>query len=279
MTLDKIATPFERRRVIEYGKDGNKVVHHWYEVQQVDGAIYKTRDSPNEYGAPQFKLCIFFDGIQSGLRWQWMSYPERYTVEQIIDVAKRDCVDSMTAMLDDLYGLIKAGKYIGNAQIEFVRQFDTVAAECFAKHMESFYAKKKEDERRKQQEREAESVAKKARQQAELKAAKAMYFGWADAMSPMRFGKIDAVLSTLIRCDGKIMTRRTFVIRAVKDGWMPKRMDGVTSWYRGRQSNPRTEYRLVREDLGYKVSKTEFDFALYIVEHKEALNEWTLSLV
>ena len=28
MTLDKITTPFERRRVIENGKDGNKVVRH-----------------------------------------------------------------------------------------------------------------------------------------------------------------------------------------------------------------------------------------------------------
>ena len=45
MTLDKITTPFKRRRVIEYGKDGNKVVRHWYEVQHVIGTLYKTKDS------------------------------------------------------------------------------------------------------------------------------------------------------------------------------------------------------------------------------------------
>ena len=35
MTLNNLMTPFERRRVIEYGKDGNKVVRHWYDVQHV----------------------------------------------------------------------------------------------------------------------------------------------------------------------------------------------------------------------------------------------------
>lgn len=276
MTLQELMTPFERRRVIEYGKDGNKVVHHWYEVQQVDGAIYKTRDFPDEHGTPQFKLCIFFEGIQNGLRWQWMSHPGRYTVEQIMDAAKRDCVDSMTTMLADLFGRIEAEKFIGNAQIEFVRQFDPTAADRFAKHREDYYAKKEEDERRRQQECEAEAAAEKARQQAELEAAKAKYLGWADTMSPMRFGKVDGVLGSLVRCDGKVMTRREFVIQAVKDGWTPEQRDGVTSWYGSRwepkQSKPKTEYCLVKENFSYKVSKTEFDFALYIVEHKEVWN-------
>lgn len=273
MTLDKIVTPFERRRVIEYGKDSNKAVHHWYEVQQVNGTIYKTQDFPDKYGAPQFKLCVFFDGVQNGLCWKWISYPDRYTIEQIMDAAKRDCVDSMTNMLADLSGRIDAGKFIGNAQIEFVRQFDTVAANRFAKYREDYYAKTEEDERRRKQERETESAAEKARQQAELETAKAKYLGWADAMSPMRFGKVDAVLSSLIRCEGKIVTRREFVIQAIKDGWAPERRDGATNWYGGRwepkQSKPRTEYLLVRENLSYEVSKTEFDFALYIVGHKE----------
>lgn len=275
MTLDKITTPFERRRVIEYGKDGNKVVHHWYEVQQVDGAIYKTRNFPDENGAPQFKLCIFFEGIQNGLRWQWMAHPDRYSVEQIMDAAKRDCVDSMATLLADLFGRIEAGKFIGNSQIEFVRQFDPTAADRFAKHRENYYAKKKEDERRRRQEREAEEAAEKARQQAELKVVKAKYFGWADTMSPLRFGKVDAVLGSLVRCGGKVMTRREFVIQAVKDGWMPERENGVTSWYGSKwepkQSKPKTEYLLVKENSSYKVSKTEFDFATHIVKHKEAI--------
>lgn len=49
MTLNNLMTPFERRRVIEYGKDGNKVVRHWYDVQHVIGSLYKSKDFPNDW--------------------------------------------------------------------------------------------------------------------------------------------------------------------------------------------------------------------------------------
>ena len=60
MTLDKITTPFERRRVIEYGKDGNKVVRHWYEVQHVVGSLYKSENTQSEWNGLECKLFIFF---------------------------------------------------------------------------------------------------------------------------------------------------------------------------------------------------------------------------
>lgn len=272
MTLAELTTPFERRRVIEYGVDSNKVVRHWYEVQHVIGSLYKSKDTQNQYGEQEFKLIIFFDAKCDGLMFEWMSHPERYTVEQVADTMRRCQVDSATHMLVDLNDRVKQDKFIGNAQIEFFRQFDSAAAERYVQHRLDYYARKEADEaecRRVEDEQEAEE---KARQLAELEAAKARYLGWADSMSPMRFGKADGVLGSLVRCDGKIMTRREFVIQVVKDGWMPEQRDGVTSWYRGRESKPRTEYCLVRENYSYKVSKTEFDFALYIVEHKEALN-------
>ena len=30
MSLSNLNTPYERRRIIHYGIDGNKVVRHWY---------------------------------------------------------------------------------------------------------------------------------------------------------------------------------------------------------------------------------------------------------
>lgn len=275
MTLDQISTPFERRRVIEYGKDGNKVVRHWYEVQQVAGSIYKTRNFPDEWGVPNFKLCIFFDGVHDGLMWQWMSRPEHWTAEGMSNSAKRYKMDSMTSMLADLLSRMDEGRFIGNAEIEFARQFDKTAAEKFAQHRLDYYARKEAEERERRRVLEEQEAAEKARQQAELEAAKAKYLGWADAMSPMRFGKVDAVLGSLVRCDGKVITRREFVIQAVKDGWMPEQKDGVTSWYGSKwepkQSKPRTEYCLARDNYSYKVSKTEYDFALHLMEHKEIL--------
>ena len=60
MTLDNLTTPFERRRVIEYGADGNKVVRRWYEVQHVIGSLYKSKDTPDDRGELEFKLFVFF---------------------------------------------------------------------------------------------------------------------------------------------------------------------------------------------------------------------------
>lgn len=75
---------------------------------------------------------------------------------------------------------------------------------------------------------------------------------------------------------------RRRVIEYGKDGnkvvrhWVPQKKDGVTSWYkRGgeyKESNPRTEYELHKEGVVYvyKISKTEYDFAVYLVEHGAA---------
>ena len=46
MTLSELNTPFERHRVIQYGKDGNTPVRHWYEMQHITGPLYKGREEP-----------------------------------------------------------------------------------------------------------------------------------------------------------------------------------------------------------------------------------------
>ena len=242
MTLDQLITPFERRRVIEYGKDGNKVVRHWYEVQHVIGTLYKTKETKNERGDLLFNLVIFFDDKSDG----------------------RCQIDSAAHMYMSLNDRMEQNKFIGAADIEFFRQFDRAAAERYAQYRLDYYARKEVAERERRLALEEQEAAEKARQQAKLEAAKAKYHGWADTMSPIRFGKVDAILGSLVRCNGKVMTRREFVVQAVRDGWMPEQRDGVT-----RQGKPRMEYRLVKENLSYTVSKTEFDFAKYYVEHRE----------
>lgn len=276
MTLDQLTTPFERRRVIEYGKDSNKVVRHWYEVQQVDGAIYKTRNFPDEWGTPQFKLCIFFDGVQDGLCWQWMHQPDRWTVDGMRNSAKRYSVDSMPAILADMFSRMEGERFIGNAEIEFVRQFDQTAAERFSKYKLDYIFRREENARQGRLVREAEEAAKKAEKRVAEEAEKAKYFGWADTMTPLRFGKARAKLEGLIRSDGKLYQLRDFIVSLVKDGWEPVKRDSVTSWYGSKwdpkESKPRTEYVLLRDNYSYKVSKTEYDFAVYLTEHKEVLN-------
>ena len=177
MTLNNLMTPFERRRVIEYGKDGNKVVRHWYDVQHVIGSLYKSKDFPNDWGELEFKLFVFFDGKCDGLRFEWLSHPECYTVERVADTMCRCRVDSMTHMYLELNDRMEQDKFIGNAEIEFIRQFDPAAADRYAKHREDFYARRAEQERTKALARQAEKDANRAKAQAELAAEKAKYLG------------------------------------------------------------------------------------------------------
>ena len=276
MTLDNLVTPFERRRVIEYGRDGQKVVRHWYDVQHVVGSLYRSKEFPNHQGELEFKLFVFFDGKCDGLQFEWLSHPERYTVEQVADTMRRCQVDSIAHMYIELDDRMKQNKFIGNAQIEFIRQFDSAAADRYAQHREDFYARKAEQERTKALARQAEEDAKRAKEQAELAAEKAKYLGWVDNMTPLRFGQVAALMDSSIRADGKIMTRREFIINCIKDGWKPQKKDGVTSWYkRGgefKESSPRTEYKLHKEGVVYKISKIEYDFAVYLTEHGAASN-------
>ena len=61
-TLEQLDTPYERRRVIEYGVDGNKVVRHWHDVQHIAGPLYKSKEEKNKYGEQEMDLYLFFEG-------------------------------------------------------------------------------------------------------------------------------------------------------------------------------------------------------------------------
>ena len=141
------------------------------------GSLYKSKDFPNDWGELEFKLFVFFDGKCDGLRFEWLSHPECYTVERVADTMCRCRVDSMTHMYLELNDRMEQDKFIGNAEIEFIRQFDPAAADRYAKHREDFYARRAEQERTKALARQAEKDANRAKAQAELAAEKAKYLG------------------------------------------------------------------------------------------------------
>ena len=275
MTLEELDTPFERRRVIGYGADGNKVVRHWYDVQNVAGSLYKSRTTQDRHGQAKCGLFIFFPGVEDGLELETARYPDRITVERAVEVIRQGGFDSAQHMIDAFNERVEKDVFIGNAQIEFIRQFDPGAAGRFAQHRAAFYARREEQERQERLARQAEKEAEEARRQAELDSLKALYLGWADGMTPLRFSRVDATLGSLCRDDGKVMTRRDFVIARVRDGWTPQKDEGVTTWYGSRwepkQSKPKTVYKLAKDNLCYTVSKTEHDFALYLAGHMEVL--------
>lgn len=238
MTLENLTTPFERRRTIKYGADGNKVVRHWYNVQHVSGPLYKGEDHANEYGEPEFELFIFFPGADTGLLYQRMCHPDWFTAEKLMASVEREHFDSLEHMIAEFDSRMENDQFIGNAQIEFIRQFNQERAARYAQYRLEYYARREKKEQQKQLAEQAEEAKKAAVQKAELAAEKAKYLGWVDDMTPLRFGQITAFMNTRIRVDGEVMTKREFVINSIKDGWIPEKEEGVISRY-GSRWNPK----------------------------------------
>ena len=43
MKLKELNTPFEKKRMLAYGRDGNTAVRRYIEVQRITGNLYKSR--------------------------------------------------------------------------------------------------------------------------------------------------------------------------------------------------------------------------------------------
>lgn len=277
MAMKDLTTPFQRRRFLEYGSDGNKVVRHYHNVQQVGGTLYKGENKTTRWGETVYDLFILFPDVVNGLRYAHevrdmgdslgmsSGLPQS---EQYLAFVKQNGLDSVEHFLQTMDARVTENRFIGNAQIAFARQFSPERAEVYAKHRAAYLEDKAEQAAQRQRELEAKAAEVERLHQEEERGLREQYLGWADTMTPMQFGRADSCLSKLIRVDGKVMPKRDFVIQMVKDGWLPVQKDGVTTWYGSRwdkrESKPRTEYHLQKENLSYKVSKTEYDFAKYI---------------
>lgn len=266
MTLAELNTPLERKRMIEYGSDGNKVVRHWYNVRHAIGNLWVTEPWTDEWKSEWCTIFLVLPG-GDGLK---VDHGAKATYD--LDTVKRyydTSLNDICALLDkraESYG------FIGNAQIEFVRQFDPARAAVYAESRAKFYARKEEQEREQREQEQREAEEKAARKKSENEAARAVYGGWADNMTAMQFGRADKVLSKTIRCDGIVSTKREWVERKLKEGWKPDKEEDVVSYYGSRwdpkQSKPKTEYRLVMDRLCYTVSKTEWDYASFLLNQK-----------
>ena len=66
MNLNDLNTPFERHKIIHFAKDGNTVVHRSYEMQPIEGTLYKSRVEKDKWGE-LYHLFVVFPGIEQGL--------------------------------------------------------------------------------------------------------------------------------------------------------------------------------------------------------------------
>lgn len=276
MTLADFTTEYERRSAISYSKaDGCTAVRNFYDVQHIVGPLYKEREVKNEWGEDESSLFLFFPNVKDGFLWQYkMRNLSRYTPEKMLEEIVRFKMDTPGNFEQYLEKAMDEGRFVGNAMIRFIRQWNPVLADRCVTYREDYLRRRAEQEAVRQQEYEAEEARKKAEQEAELQAEKDKYLGWADDMTPMKFGKVKARMESLVRVNGEVMPKREFIISLLKKGYTPQLRENVVSWNKrtGEQNKPKTEHRMTDGERFYVVSKTEFDFAMYIEAHQEVIN-------
>lgn len=110
------------------------------------------------------------------------------------------------------------------------------------------------------------------RKEQELVSYRKILMGWGDAMTPLRLHKVMATLGSLVKENGKIMTRHEFVKRKLRAGWIPYKVENKIEG-KGNlgSSKVRTEYQIRKDKISYKVTKTEYDFAVYLIETRKML--------
>lgn len=265
MTLAELTTAYERRQIIDYTSNGISTQCRRHEMQQVSGPLYKGRETVKKGSEPQFNLFLVFAGIEKGLVYnRGMKHPEWYQVEDCMETLQQIGYDTLEHFLVAQEEAIQYDRHIGNAVIDFIRQFDPPRADRYAQYRLDRYARRAEESRQRLQKEKAEEEAEKARQTAEQAARRAMLLGWADGMSSFQFGRVMKVLEKKIRIEGTVMPWHQFARWAIQNGWLPYKKENATTRYEKNSKKSRTEYRLQKGGLYYKVSKTVFDFASYL---------------
>ena len=126
------------------------------------------------------------------------------------------------------------------------------------------HAKIEAEQRKKEEEARAEAEHKKAEKVAFL-------CGYADGKTQIQTERIFDILSKKYIYDGKLKTRKDFIIDTLSEGGKAEQKDGVISYYGSKwerkQSKPKTEYRLyTAEGSYYTITKIEYDFACFMMQ-------------
>ena len=209
MLLSEVTTPLERHSVIEYAAMGNDTVRHWRELKQVTGPLYMSEPKPDQWGYASYDLYLIFPGIPAGAMYQHdLLRPDLSTVEDLAEEIKNEGVDTPEHFVAYLDRMMRENRFIGNVPIAFVRQWNPERAAVYAKYRKEYYARKQEKHLELERKREEQRKTEQTKREAEERAARAEYLGWADSMTAMQFGRVSAIMERKFRFDGVVMSRK-----------------------------------------------------------------------
>lgn len=274
MLIKDIYSPFEKKRIITYGCNKNKVVYHYVTVQRVTNFLYKSKTEISSRGNDECELYICFDGYP-GLDIGSYSHINEKTADELWQSCIDSGFDTPESYIRMLDNRAQQRRHIGNCQIELARYIEPQKAEQYIAIKKSIQEEWECRQAEKQAQYFAEQTEKERLAKQKKEKDRALLLGWGDGMSDLRLGQVLSVLSAKFRYDGEVKTRLRHVIDCISDGWIPKRRENVVSCYGSRwdvkESQPKTEYRLSCKDgnFSYIVTKTEFDFAEYLYKRKD----------
>ncbi len=221
MHITELQTPYVKRKVIEYGsgRNYNTPVRHWHEVQQVTGPLYKSREAENQYGEQECDLYIFYDGIPAGLRYMRKKLiDDRDTPEYLMSLVETGGLGSLSSYLEGLKQDMENDRWVGMADIEFVKQFDEAKAQRLAIYRQGRLELREQALQKKKSERLAKEAAEAEKLRHEKQAQRDAFLGWADGMTELRFGQVKKVMARKGKLNGTVMTRREFVFKLLQEG-------------------------------------------------------------
>lgn len=268
MKLKDLNTPFEKKRMLTYGRDGIKAVHHYVEVQLITGNLYKSRTEIVSCGYEQCHLYLFFPDCPAGLDLGHLSCFGERTVEDMEQDYKANGMDSPQHFIEMVDAQVVSGGFVGNTIIEFVKEWSpekaveyAVARQKYLDRQEQKEAKARAQQLMKEKEKEK---AKEEQIKREKETRRASLLGWGNTLPDLQLNRALAVLSKEYRYNGVVKTRCQHVIDCIAKGYRPD--------YRKQQK----KYRLLLPQengfLSYSITKTEYEFACYLYNERISQN-------
>lgn len=265
----------ENKTIITYKANANdvqtanKVLINLAELFHDDsiGGLYAYVQEPDIIDIyKDFEPCLKISTIFNDIQIEQMHKSLQHYNEQMQSYSDFESVISTT---------INEKGYIKNDVLLLLRlhnfELYKKALQVKTELMEAQRAQEAEDTRIEEEYQKQIEKQKKAEKE-NLKAEKLAFLqGFGAGKTSIQIERLYDILSKKYRYkidnNSKILSRRDFILELLSSGWKPERKEGVVSYYGSKwnrkQSKPKTEYLMGRQNESYTITKVEYDFALY----------------
>jgi len=96
------------------------------------------------------------------------------------------------------------------------------------------------------------------------------FLGFTDTLTPLQKSKVQTTLDTQIKYNNIIMPKKQFIYNKLQEGYTPHIEEDVSYYSRKLQdyTKSKSEYRLSNQEGSYySITKTEYNFAVYLVQN------------